>query len=320
MDAEGLEEHWLIGQSNKRQASYVPPLGRAPIGKFGIGKLATYALADKFHIVSKCRGKFWIATMDYAKMMSRGQVLGAAPTAKRQGRTPSSSVANDTTEREYRFWVRQMSAKEAQKALGAEVSGDGVGYGAIQLFGSSAAKSWTIAVLKELRPKMAELLKQGTTRWVLSTAMPLQSGFTLYLDGIPIESSKQRVKVVDTWRLGETFTPPIDDVVTYSDPKAAANDESRVGLVHPLLGRVYGTFDLFEDVLSSGKSGRFGRSHGFFVYVRGRLLNEEDAYFGIDERSPDFGWMFTSTRSTTISRRRARRTPSRRRSRPLATL
>src|SRR5437667_9096418 len=41
MDADGLKEHWLIGKSFKRELS-VLPRGRNQIGKFGIGKLATY--------------------------------------------------------------------------------------------------------------------------------------------------------------------------------------------------------------------------------------------------------------------------------------
>src|SRR5436305_695768 len=51
-DGEGMglkqfKQHWLIGESNKRQRGYKAPRGRAPIGKFGIGKLATYVLAEK---------------------------------------------------------------------------------------------------------------------------------------------------------------------------------------------------------------------------------------------------------------------------------
>ena len=41
MNEEGLKRHWLIGISNKRKLP-VPPRGRKQIGKFGIGKLATY--------------------------------------------------------------------------------------------------------------------------------------------------------------------------------------------------------------------------------------------------------------------------------------
>ena len=45
MDAGGLKQHWLIGKSDKRDLAKLP-LGRRQIGKFGIGKLATYVLAN----------------------------------------------------------------------------------------------------------------------------------------------------------------------------------------------------------------------------------------------------------------------------------
>src|SRR2546429_2890118 len=46
MDPSGLRLHWLIGISNKRNLTMLPR-GRQQIGKFGIGKLATYVLASR---------------------------------------------------------------------------------------------------------------------------------------------------------------------------------------------------------------------------------------------------------------------------------
>ena len=45
MDESGLRNHWIIGESGKRKKGLVLPKGRKQIGKFGIGKLATYVLA-----------------------------------------------------------------------------------------------------------------------------------------------------------------------------------------------------------------------------------------------------------------------------------
>src|SRR5438552_3488543 len=52
MDGDGFKEHWLIGISNKRRLNKLP-LGRQQIGKFGIGKLATYVLANRLTHISK---------------------------------------------------------------------------------------------------------------------------------------------------------------------------------------------------------------------------------------------------------------------------
>ncbi|MCH7915642.1 MAG: ATP-binding protein [Deltaproteobacteria bacterium] len=53
MDIEGLEELWQIGVSNKRSREDLP-LGRNQIGKFGIGKLSTYVLANELTHICKC--------------------------------------------------------------------------------------------------------------------------------------------------------------------------------------------------------------------------------------------------------------------------
>src|SRR6266852_6444252 len=55
MDAAGLKDHWLIGISNKRKLTKLP-LRRQQIGKFGIGKLATYVLANRLTHLSKLNG------------------------------------------------------------------------------------------------------------------------------------------------------------------------------------------------------------------------------------------------------------------------
>lgn len=70
MDGEGLKRHWLIGISNKRSLSALPR-GRQQIGKFGIGKLATYVLADRLTHISKCGGKYYSTSMDYRTIDKR---------------------------------------------------------------------------------------------------------------------------------------------------------------------------------------------------------------------------------------------------------
>jgi len=69
--------------------------------------------------------------------------------------------------------------------------------------------------------------------------------------------------------------------------------ERRFALSHPHLGQVTGYAELFKELLT-GKSDQIGRSHGLFVYVRGRLINVEDGHFGISPnelRHGSFGRM-----------------------------
>src|SRR5262249_15917045 len=53
MDKAGFQQHWLIGTSNKRSTMFKPPKGRKQIGRFGIGKLATFVLGAKLTHISK---------------------------------------------------------------------------------------------------------------------------------------------------------------------------------------------------------------------------------------------------------------------------
>ena len=64
MDLAGLHALWAIAKSNKRLAP--PSSGRPQIGKFGIGKLATYILANQLTYVCKATdGAIRAVTMDY---------------------------------------------------------------------------------------------------------------------------------------------------------------------------------------------------------------------------------------------------------------
>jgi HSP90 family molecular chaperone len=70
MDAQGLKDHWLIGISNKRRLANLPK-NRQQIGKFGIGKLATYVLADRLTHITRRNGKFYSTSMDFGAVDKR---------------------------------------------------------------------------------------------------------------------------------------------------------------------------------------------------------------------------------------------------------
>lgn len=64
MDADGLKQLWHIAFSTKRKTP--ERNGRKIIGQFGIGKLATYVLANKLTYICKAAdGKLRRVTMDY---------------------------------------------------------------------------------------------------------------------------------------------------------------------------------------------------------------------------------------------------------------
>lgn len=71
MSTEGLKQHWRIGSSSKRALAELPA-NRQQIGKFGIGKLATYVLSSRLTHITKFDGKFYSTSMDYEAIDKRG--------------------------------------------------------------------------------------------------------------------------------------------------------------------------------------------------------------------------------------------------------
>jgi hypothetical protein len=263
MDDNDLQQHWLIGESNKRQAGYVRQKGREPIGKFGIGKLATFVLAEKLTHISKQSNNYYAATMDFGRISA-----------------PHAAQAR-TIERKVSFPARVLTADEAKRVLAPFVAGSGEGFEDLKLFGTRAASTWTVAILTDLKD-LVNTLKEGRLRWVLSTAMPMGDGFKLYLDGNRIESSREHVEPQQTWIVGKDFVPETAGFEVHEDRRLRSSSVNSYSVSHPDLGRISGTFEVYRDPII-GKPDAIGRNNGFFIYVRKRLINEEDLYFGIPE-------------------------------------
>jgi len=266
MDEGGLRQHWLIGVSNKREAGREFPKKRKQIGRFGIGKLATYVLSNRLTHVTKCGGRYYATSMDYT----------AIPHGQNNGMY---------AERPMQLSLRELTAAEAKGALSPWLKGAKPGYQELVLFGKGAEVTWTVAIMSHLK-ELARELQRGRLRWILATAMPIRPDFQLYLDGDGIPPSKLRGKKIANWVLGRTLKeiskPAPDDLQVTEDATVDERSPLRFGLTHPQLGRITGYAELYEDLLTGGKSGDVGRSHGFFVYVCSRLINIDDEYFGID--------------------------------------
>ena len=266
MDHKGLKRHWLIGISNKRRLSELPK-GRQQIGKFGIGKLATYVLANRLTHVSKCDDTYYSTSMDYG-LIDRRVDREVEP------KTPIKIVLRELTEAQAKRAVQPWTGTAAFKAAGT------------MLFGSESPETWTLSIMSSLKPKVHEL-KLGTLGWVLRTALPLRPDFQIRLNGKALESSKTDKGLLKRWVLGKDLValprPGPKPISTSEDLNVADSSEHRFGLRVPGLGRITGYAEAYESLLT-GKSDEIGRSHGFFVYVYERLLNVDDGHFGI---SPD---------------------------------
>ena len=266
MDGTGLKRHWLIGVSNKRKLSALPR-GRQQIGKFGIGKLATYVLANRLTHISKCGGKYYSTSMDYQTIDRRvGQEI--------EPKAPIRLALRELTEQEARQAAEPWTGTAAFQAANT------------MLFGEESPESWTLGIMSSLKPKVHEI-KPGTLGWVLRTALPLRPDFGIWLNGRALGSSKEGKGLLKRWVLGQDLIelprPGPKRVTASEDVNAAPSSEHRCGIDVDGFGRITGYAEAYKDLLT-GKSDEIGRSHGFFVYVYGRLLNLDDGHFGI---SPD---------------------------------
>lgn len=267
MDAAGLKQHWLIGKSDKRELAKLPR-DRRQIGKFGIGKLASYVLANRLTHVSKRGGKYFATSMSFRLVDERGE-------EEVEPRSPiriSLRVLNESQAKEIlATWIRTTAFRDCS----------------LKLFGAGAARSWTFAILSELKEKVHEI-RRPKLQWVLRTALPLRDDFAIYLDGEKLEPSKAAKGRFKKWILGKDIDklpkPAPDEVVATEDKTLPKESDIRFALEHPAVGRITGYAEGYRDLLTGGKSNELGRSHGFFVYVLGRLINVEDGHFAI---SPD---------------------------------
>ncbi|OOO02751.1 MAG: hypothetical protein USCGTAYLOR_01010 [Chromatiales bacterium USCg_Taylor] len=270
-DGEGmgipdLKQHWLIGISNKRRLSILPR-GRQQIGQFGIGKLATYVLAERLTHISKRDGKYYSTSMDYSAIDKRVD-KGVEP------QIPIKIALRELTEAQTREAVKLWVDAAAFKASG------------MVLFGKTSPSSWTFAIMSSLKEKVHEI-KPGVLEWVLRTALPLRPDFKIWLNGKKLTPSKLNKGMIEKWVLGKDITtlpkPAPKGITATEDKNVPKTSEHRFGLEVPDLGRVTGHTEAYKDLLT-GKSDQIGRSHGVFVYILGRLINPDDGHFGI---SPD---------------------------------
>ena len=254
MDKEGLEELWMIAETKKRLTNREEAAikkGRIPIGKFGIGKLASYVIGHRITHITKKSNRILSVCMDY-------------------------SFLNDTTEHiRYKLDVIELNKNEVNKIyeyifkeMKYKLNSD-----------LNKLKNWTLVVIDELKPKAKEI-SIARLKWIISTALPLVPDFQCYINNKLVVSSKEDVPLLKTWTIGK------DDEVAKSlgyeteyDDKI--DDVSSFKVEIPDIGSIWGVFELYKNSITFGKSQAVGRSNGFFIMVRGRLINSEKPYFNL---------------------------------------
>lgn len=249
MDEAGLEELWEIATSHKRDPGRESKK-RPPIGKFGIGKLASYVLARTLTHVTNVNGVYRAVTMDFREV--------------EKGKT--------TDEKTLELAIRELTEAEAKKVLEPMLVRLGKAGAQFKLFGASALPTWTVAAMSDFKP-LALTMKRGVLRRVLATALPMSPQFTLYLDGERLTSPKEAIAPIQSWTVG------VDDAVAAKKELPVLTDPAGVQIAE--LGPIQGTVELYADPLTGGKADKWGHSNGIFVVVRGRVINLHDPLFGL---------------------------------------
>lgn len=273
MDVTGLQRLWWIARSPKDQGERVATsadgkITRRMIGKFGIGKLASYAVGQRVSHLCRRGDEFLLVTVDYDK----------APTIEQQAKNGTRGFATPVLE------LDEDTARDYARGLFRNVPG-----AFDKLWGR---QHWTLAVVDTLRPDVD--LKEGRLSWVLGNGMPLRPDFTVYVNDSKVAPKVEQGAVVD-WNLGSKelqaavksqWAEAAKGGVVSGEVSFTKKGGAPVA-TFPNLGQVTARLRLFDRSLREGRQAAHGRSEGFFVMVRDRLLNPDDAKLLLPD--PSFG-------------------------------
>ncbi len=252
MDVAGLQNLWRVGQSSKPAQDVDKRTKRKLIGKFGIGKLATYTIANRLTYVTKSSAGIFAVTTDFGRFKS--------------SRTGSAGPVDLAVRR-----ISDVSTVFANPALARVIAKSQIPR---EQFNN---QNWTLAILEELKEK-ARTIKLGMLKRVLATAMPLVSAFKLRLNSAVVDSEKTNYTKVVKFAITDLPEERLKSIF-----KATGQVFKREGrhLVSPLFTEGIAGEVFVTDRSLAGKADDLMRSNGFFIRVRGRLINEDDPNFGI---------------------------------------
>jgi hypothetical protein len=287
MDLNGLRQLWRIAFSAKKAAGVQH--GRQLIGKFGIGKLATYVLAKKLtYICRAADGIIRRVTMNYGEIDKQKQ-----DSEEDHLLSQLTLDVYEVSEAELEESLRMVDGgndlldliKSDMPAVAVPRSDNEFGT-ELSAVKRSSAQTWTLAVLSDLK-SVGRDLKIGILRRMLEAALPFESEMAITLNGTLLESSKIALATLADWTIGPDLD--INEIeLDVEGPQQTQTSKipvtsSETPFPHvaiPGIGRITGRVRLFVDPVSGGKSEERGRSNGFYVNVLGRVVNQHDASFG----------------------------------------
>ena len=284
MDLDGLRSLWQVANSPKKPDAEGRRVDndRLQIGKFGVGKLAAYALGKRLTHVATRGGVTRLVSVGKSEIKERRG--GGAP----------------------RFKVYKTKESEAQKLLEPFL-------GNLPRPWKRNWDTWTMAVVEDVdEGNFERALKIGILRRMIATALPVYKDFKVTLEGqsvpertIAVEDIELTVDVLNVdfrnkletdlqeyWkeelRLDDAtdVSPDLFKIKLLKIPDPNDTTKQMQAISVPQLGPVAGSAILATQTLTTEKLDERGYvNHGFAIYAYDRLVNPEDELFGISPRS-----------------------------------
>ena len=297
MDLDGLETLWQITSDHKR--ALVNPK-RPQIGKFGIGKLATYIIASEITYICRATdGRIRTVPVNYRDI------------EELQGVWRPEDVP---------LTVREITEGELTEILSTVENGTGI----LEIISRGVPRqespyftdefhhpdpppvepsgNWTLVLLTSLR-QTGRSIQRGRVRQILRSALPLTSDVSITLNDEVLESRKVDIEPQSTWILGKDLG--IDGIELGDLDESGDQDHASVTSVedddYPYItidgieGRISGQISLYKSRISGGKSEELGSSNGFFINILGRVINLEQPDFGLENLSHSTWAQFRAT-------------------------
>ncbi|MEL6929140.1 MAG: ATP-binding protein [Cyanobacteria bacterium J06600_6] len=319
MNIQGIKDLWHIAASPKKNTNRLIEKGgrrRKVIGKFGIGKLASYSIGTKMSHLCKQDDQYLLIEIDYNKLtksLKQDNRANSEPTNREESGTnlpvvqdvvESSQLhadVNKTEEQDYKENIYALTESEAWDLVSQYFKNKN------QIVDDFFKKpSWTLAVISDLRED--KNVTPGALSRVLGRSMPLRPDFKVYVNDEEVKSvllSREALEIYDfgdkvfqdrlekIWRVARKAGKVNGDITFHKDDSLTDETGKSVPYVQfPNLGKTWGKLRLSSTTLHVGKAAKIDRYYGFFVYVRGRLINpEDDKLFHID---PSYGSFYRS--------------------------
>lgn len=312
MSVDDLKALWVIASSPKndgtdRIATNDEVEARKVIGKFGIGKLASYQLGNRISHLCKADGRYLLVTIDFRDILPDGVEaspdgdLGAdgaqafengSGDEQRPAPVGEGDRDPDLKRESFKAPIVELSEKDAKTWAKAQFKGRSEAFD--RLWPKSA---WTLAVVDELKEHK---VPPGRLKWELGRSMPLRPDFAIKVNDQDVVS-KFLEGSHTAWDMGapevaaslaSAWADAKKEGDVTGDLEFGQTEDGTPFARFPELGDVRADIGLFTESLKNTKANDHGRSYGFFVMVRERLLNPQDGQLTLAPQS--FGTFYKS--------------------------